>query len=87
MPITPEELDCRFTHHKPAEGQSEKYGAIRAKARELAELIIEATPESREQSTAVTKVEEACMWANAAVARRGQPHGHQGFNPLAGTGS
>jgi len=88
MPITPEDLDCRFTYHKPAEGQPEKYEAIRAKARELAELIVELTPASREQSTAITKVEEAAMWANAAVARHGAPHAHRGPSfATAGVGS
>jgi len=28
------------------------------------------TPESREQSLAITALEEAVMWANAAIARR-----------------
>ena len=37
--------------------------------RELAELIEACCPDSREKSLAHTKVEEAAMWANAAIAR------------------
>jgi len=85
MPMSPEELECRFTYHEPQEGQPDLYERIRAKSRELAELIVEVTPESREQSLAVTKVEEATMWANAAVARRSphdpSDHGQGGFTP------
>lgn len=63
------ELDNRFTYHSPQEGQPERYEAIRDKAKELAILIVEDTPEGREQSLAVTKIEEAVMWAIAAIAR------------------
>ncbi len=35
----------------------------------LAQYVLALTPESREQSLAVTKLEEAMMWANAAIAR------------------
>lgn len=45
------------------------YEKLRAKARELAELIEVCCPDSREKSLAHTKVEEATMWANAAIAR------------------
>lgn len=84
--ISPEELQCRFTYHAPQEGQPERYEQLRAKAREFAELIIELTPESREQSLAVTKVEEATHWANASIARR-DPHDHtRGFHPLSPVG-
>lgn len=63
------EMEKRFTYHQPKPGQPEKYAAIRAKAKELAELITELSPQSREQSLALTKVEEAVMWANAGIAR------------------
>lgn len=70
MPITNDELHTRFTHHPVKEGQVDIYLRIRQKARELAELILHVTPDSREQATALTKIEEACFWANAGVARR-----------------
>lgn len=63
------ELERRFTYHAPKEDQPARYTGIRNRARELAELIVQYTPSSREQSLALTKLEEAVMWANAAIAR------------------
>ncbi len=64
------ELDCRFTYHAPKEGQPEKYKTLRHSAKVLAEWIEGLCPESREKALAFTKLEEAVMWANAAIARR-----------------
>lgn len=64
------ELNTRFTFHPVVGDQGERYKAIRDKAGELAALISELSPESREQSLAITACEEASMWANAAIARR-----------------
>lgn len=63
------DLEKRFTYHAPKDGQPERYTQIRAKAKELAELVVELAPSSRERSLALTKIEEAVMWANAAIAR------------------
>lgn len=63
------ELDKRFTYHAPKQGQPELYEQIRSKAKEWAEYIEANTPASREQSLALTKLEEAVFWANAGVAR------------------
>ena len=62
-------IENNFTYHSPKEGQPEKYEAIRSKGKELAYLIDEVCPNSREKSLAMTKLEEAVMWANASVAR------------------
>ena len=62
-------IENAFTYHSPKDGQSEKYQAIREKAKELAYLIQELVPPSREQSLAMTKLEECSMWANAGIAR------------------
>ena len=71
---TPSEVDQKklannFTYHAPKPGQPERYEAIRAKAKELAELMTAACPPSRELSVAITELETALMWANAAIAR------------------
>ena len=42
-------LDNVYTYHAPKGDQSERYESIRAKARELAELIEECCPDSREK--------------------------------------
>lgn len=63
------DLDNVYTYHAPKEGQPERYQAIRDKAKELAQLIKDTTPASREQSLAFTQIEQAVFWANAAIAR------------------
>lgn len=62
-------LERNFTYHTPKEGQPAKYEALRAKAKELAYLINELCPKSREQSVALTELETSVFWANAAIAR------------------
>lgn len=69
------EIDNRFTYHPPRPGQPQIYEAIREQARQLAMCIVALTPSSREQSLAITAVEESVMWANAAVARSGYTPG------------
>lgn len=63
------DLVNRFTHHPPKGDQAVRYGEIRQHAMQLATRITESTPPSREQSLAITHLEEAVMWANAAIAR------------------
>lgn len=63
------EINKRFTYHPPHGTQPARYVAIREKAKEFAVLINDTTPESREKSLALTKLEEAVMWANASIAR------------------
>lgn len=67
------DLENRFTYHKPFGSQPKRYESIRAKAKELAILITELTPHSREQSLALTKLEECSFWANASIARNEIP--------------
>jgi hypothetical protein len=64
-------IENNFTYHPPilSAGQQERYVAIREKAKELAYLIDNQTPWSREQSVAMTHLETAVFWANAAIAR------------------
>lgn len=63
------DLENRFTYHAPKADQPKRYTAIREAAKMYAELIVDITPQSREQSIALTKLEEAVFWANAAIAR------------------
>ena len=62
-------LENNFRYHAPKEGQSEKYEALREKAKELAYLIEEVCPNSREKAVAMTQLETAVFWSNAAIAR------------------
>ena len=62
-------VDNNFMYHAPKEGQQEKYQELRAKGKELAYMILDLCPGSREASLAMTKLEESIMWANASIAR------------------
>lgn len=70
MPMSAEELAIRFTFHPVQPGQAERYEAIRAKALEFATLVVDLTPESREQSLALTALDDVVSHSNAAIARR-----------------
>ena len=63
------DLGNTYTYHAPKGSQPERYVAIRSKAKELAELIEDCCPDSREKSLAHTNLEQAVMWANASIAR------------------
>lgn len=69
-----ERIENDFTYHPPQGDQAERYVKLRQTGRAFALLLIEMCPDGRERSTALTKLEEAIMWANAAVAR-GKPEG------------
>lgn len=64
------EIEKRFTYVAPTGDQPGRYVVIREAAKTFANLIVTTTPASREQSLAITALEEAVMWANAAIARR-----------------
>lgn len=66
-----EDLENRFTYHAPKPGQPDTYTKIRTSGLASA-LVIEALcPECEERNIAFRKLEEAVMWANAAIARHG----------------
>ena len=64
------EMTKRFTYHTPTEGQTQKYAEIRDMGKAFTEIVDTLCPNSREQALAITKIEEAVMWANASIARR-----------------
>ncbi|WP_107838958.1 DUF7681 family protein [Metasolibacillus meyeri] len=64
-----QQINNVYKYHAPKPGQSEKYDIIRAKAKELAYLMNDVCPDSRERSLAHTNLEQAVMWANASIAR------------------
>jgi hypothetical protein len=63
------DIENRFTYHSPKDDQPERYEKIRFNGKNLAEMINEECPDSREKSLAITHLEQAVMWANAAIAR------------------
>lgn len=65
----PYPIDNIYTYHAPFGTQQARYEAIRSKAKELAAMVVESCPESRERSLALTELETSVMWANASIAR------------------
>ncbi len=63
------DIEKRFTYHAPKTGQPEKYTHIRNSTKDLAHTIDHLCPDSTEKTIALIKLEEAVMWANAAIAR------------------
>ena len=73
--LTHDALAHRFQFH-PADSDNriEAHQTVRNVLLEAADKIVEVTgPPTREQSTAITKLEEAMFWANAAIARGDGP--------------
>jgi hypothetical protein len=69
--LTPEEktrLEKDFTYHSPSGDQSERYQIIRQYGMDLAGIVMRLCPDSRKKSLALTKIKEAVIWANAAIA-------------------
>ena len=66
--ITKGNLDEVFTYHPPTPEQQNRYQMITKAAKEFAEVVLTACPGSREQSIALTHIQEARMMANAAIA-------------------
>lgn len=68
--MQPEDIAHRFNFH-PATTQekADLHTSMRQACREAADRINAAAPNGREKSLAITKLEEAMMWANAALAR------------------
>ena len=64
-----DQIENNFSYHAPKAGQPERYTKIRSEAKKLAILLSVECPPSRELSLAMTNLEQAVMWANAAIAR------------------
>lgn len=68
--ISLQEILRRFIYHAPDDGQAVIYQKLRAAIRDVAVQVVTHTPVSREQSLALTHLEQAMFYANAAIARR-----------------
>ena len=64
------DLEHRFAFHPATtEEKRDEHTSMRQACLRAAQTIDETAPDGREKSLAITKLEEAMMWANAAVAR------------------
>lgn len=64
-----ETIERNYSYHKPTDDTAKVHEVIRNEGKRMAHLIDEECPASREKSLAMTKLEEAVMWANASIAR------------------
>lgn len=63
-----ESIETIFTFHPPTEEQKAQYVEIRETAKRLAYLIDATCPGGPSRTTAINKLREAVMWANASIA-------------------
>jgi hypothetical protein len=57
-----------FTYHAPQVDQIDRYVKIREEFRKLALVVVDLTPQSAQQDTAIALLHLASMSANAAIA-------------------
>lgn len=62
------ENDFAF-HPATTKEKTAEHGSIRVACRDLALFIVDNTPRGREQSLALTHLEETMHWANSALAK------------------
>lgn len=65
------DLENRFAFHAATtEEKRDAHALVRRNCKEVAETLDWLLPEGREKALAITKLEEAMFWANAALARK-----------------
>ena len=63
------DIENRFAYHKPTPEKVTEHELIRAQVKTMAHYWDGNLPAGREKALAITKLEEAMFWANAAIAR------------------
>ena len=63
------DLHNRFDFHPATDVTGPLHAEVRDRCYALALSLVDLLPEGREQALVLTKIEEAMMWANAAIAR------------------
>lgn len=66
------DIDSIFSHHPPAnEETAELHAWIRLELKDVAQSFQAVLPDSPEKTLAIRRLQEAMMYANAAVAQHG----------------
>ncbi|MYR46608.1 hypothetical protein [Streptomyces sp. SID5910] len=69
--MSPEDIEHRFAFHAATTNEKrDAHTSVRQHCRRLADHINETCPDGREKSLAITAIEEAMFWGNAALARQ-----------------
>jgi hypothetical protein len=63
------DIENRFGYHKPDAEKVKEHELVRAQTKGIAHYWDGNLPAGREKALAITKLEEAMFWANAAIAR------------------
>ncbi len=67
--MTHQEIVDKFTYHPPSDAGAQRHESLSRVFVDLAEAVESLCPDGREKSLAFTSLEQAKMWASAAVAR------------------
>lgn len=70
--ITDEDIERRFTYHRPEGQKVTDHEDVRIRFKAWAQVLANGLPAGREKSLAFTALEEASFWAHAAIAREGK---------------
>jgi len=65
-------LDNMFTDHTISPDEEEACWKIRSKCKSFARMVNLMCHSCRELDEAIKSIDQACMWANAAIARHGR---------------
>lgn len=68
-PDSTADIDHRFNFHPADVARSAQHSKTRAACAELAHQLDRELPAGREKALALTQLEQAMFWANAAIAR------------------
>ena len=65
-------IEGNFEYHEPTDEMKVRMLHIRNVAKDFARMIEAVCYDGREKSLALTKLEEATMWANASITRNAE---------------
>jgi hypothetical protein len=63
-----DEINRRFDYQRPTGTKIQDHESVRGDVKATAEFFDFILPEGREKALALTRLQEALMWANAAIA-------------------